>query len=92
MKHLALLSVMDRDAVGLLLPELRDALQGGGPVTVVADAVEQIGLSGLQLVASAVKSAAASGIDLAVCDPSPAFLAAVDLAGLRPFILPTATA
>lgn len=83
MKRISLLPVMDRDAVSLLAPELREAFQSGAAVTIVADRVDQIGQAGLQLVLSATRSAAAAGVDLLIEAPSPAFLAAADLAGLR---------
>lgn len=82
MKHISLLPVMDRDAVALLLPELREAVQANAAVTIMADRVDQIGQAGLQLILSVMRSATAAGLELIVRDPSPAFVTAAELAGL----------
>lgn len=82
MKVISLLPVMDREAVSLLVPELRDAIKAAVPVTLVADKVDQIGQAGLQMLLSARRSATAAGVDLAIEAPSDALMVASELAGV----------
>lgn len=86
MKRVDLLPVMDRDAAGLIAPELREAVQTGASIAIHADQVDRIGQVGLQLLLSTARSAAAADIELTIHAPSPAFLAAVEIAGLRPHL------
>lgn len=82
MKRISLLPVMDREAVSLLVPELREAIQAAAPVTLVADKVDQIGQAGLQMLLSVSRSAAAAGVELAIESPSDALTIASALAGV----------
>ncbi|SNS29529.1 STAS domain-containing protein [Sphingomonas laterariae] len=82
MRRINLLPVMDREAVSLLVPELREAVQADAGIALLADGVEQIGQAGIQLLLSAHRSAIAAGIDLTIAAPSDALKNACALAGV----------
>ncbi|WP_380877772.1 hypothetical protein ACFB49_14190 [Sphingomonas sp. DBB INV C78] len=83
MKRIDLLPVMDREAVSLLLPELRDTVHAGARMAIHADKVDQIGQAGLQMLLSIARSAAAAGVEIVIEAPSDALANASELAGLR---------
>lgn len=82
MTKLALSDTLDREATRLLAVELRDAIDRGQPVSLIARAVEKIGTAGLQLLISARRSTVAGDADVRLVDPSPALLRTAELAGV----------
>ncbi|GGB40455.1 hypothetical protein GCM10011380_32400 [Sphingomonas metalli] len=75
------MGVIDRDAVALLIPELREAVAAGA-VRVDGAAIEQIGQAGLQLLLSARRSADAVAAAFEIVAPSRSLCRAAMIAGL----------
>jgi ABC-type transporter Mla MlaB component len=80
-RTIALSAIVDREAVALLLPELREAL-GMGSLRIEAARVERIGQAGLQLLISAARTAADANRTFAIENSSPALCRAARLAGV----------
>lgn len=88
MTRITLTPIMDRSAVAAHLDELKAAFSGAGPIEIACEAVEQIGLAGLQLLASAVRTGQERGAGVVLTGAGGTLLATAQLAGMKQFLFP----
>lgn len=88
MTRITLTPIMDRSAVKAHLDELKAAFAEAGSIEIACEAVEQIGLAGLQLLASAVRTGQERGTGVVLAGVGDTLAATVRLAGMKQILLP----
>ncbi|WP_340315439.1 STAS domain-containing protein [Rhizorhabdus argentea] len=88
MTRITLTPIMDRSAVTAYLDELKAAFAGTGPIEIACEAVEQIGLAGLQLLACAVRTGRERGTGVVLSGTGDTLLATARLAGMEQILFP----
>ena len=89
MTRITLTPTLDRSAATAHLDELKAAFAGAGPVEIACEAVEQIGLTGLQLLASAVRTGKERGIGVVLSGAGDTLIATAALAGMKQILFPS---
>lgn len=92
MTRIVLSAIMDRSAVEMHRDELREGLSSGEAIEIGCEAVEQIGLAGLQLLASAVRTGQKGGNGVVLTGATAPLVATAGLAGMGSILFPASGA